>query len=74
MPHRITVQDVVREAVGKKLDAQLSDLADQLADRLLAPADFIMIRWYFLQHWLPKLGHRRGDVYSTAAQPLLLQR
>ena len=56
-PYRITVQDVVREAVGKKLDGQLSDLADQLADRLLAPADFIMIRWYFLQHWLPKLGH-----------------
>ena len=57
VPHRITVQDVVREAVGKKLDPQLSDLADQFADRLLAPTDFIMIRWYFLQHWLPKLGH-----------------
>lgn len=56
-PHRISVQEVVREAVGKKLDAQLSDLADQLADRLLAPTDFLMIRWYFLQHWLPKLGH-----------------
>jgi hypothetical protein len=56
-PQRITVQDVVREAVGKKLDSQLSDLADQLSDRLLAPVDFIMIRWYFLQHWLPKLGH-----------------
>ena len=57
IPHRISVQDVVREAVGKKLDAQLADLADQLAERLLAPVDFIMIRWYFLQHWLPKLGH-----------------
>lgn len=57
IPHRITVQDVIREAVGKKLDARLSDLADQLADRLLAPADFVLIRWYFLQHWLPKLGH-----------------
>ena len=57
VPHRITVQDVVREAAGKKLDPQLSDLADQLADRLLAPTDFIMIRWYFLQHWLPNLGH-----------------
>jgi hypothetical protein len=56
-PHRISVQDVIRKAVGKKLDAQLADLADQLADRLLAPTDFIIIRWYFLQHWLPKLGH-----------------
>ena len=57
IPHRISVQEVVREAVGKKLDAQLTDLADQLADRLLAPIDFLLVRWYFLQHWLPKLGH-----------------
>jgi len=55
--NRITVQDVIREAIGKKLDTHLSDLADRLSDRLLATTDFIMIRWYFLQHWLPKLGH-----------------
>ena len=56
VPRRITVQDVVREAVGRRLDAELSDLADQLADHLLAPGDFILIRWYFLQNWLPLLG------------------
>jgi hypothetical protein len=55
-PHRVTVQDVVREAIGKRLDSELSDLADQLADQLLAPGDFILIRWYFLQNWLPLLG------------------
>ena len=56
-PCRITVQEVIRDAVGRRLDGELSDLADQLAGRLLSSSDFILIRWYFLQNWLPQLGH-----------------
>lgn len=57
IPHPVSVQGVIRDAVGRRLDEELSDLVDQLADRLLAPNDFILIRWYFLQNWLPRLGH-----------------
>ena len=56
-PYRITVQDVIRDVIGHKLDEELSDLADRLAEQLLSPNDFILIRWYFLQNWLPQLGH-----------------
>ena len=57
IPRRITVQDVVKSLVGRRLEGELSDLADQLSDRLLATGDFILLRWYFLQNWLPLLGH-----------------
>jgi hypothetical protein len=57
IPRPVSVQAVIRDAVGHRLDEELSDLADRLADRLLAPSDFILIRWYFLQNWLPLLGH-----------------
>jgi hypothetical protein len=55
-PRRITVQEVVKEIVGRRMDQELSDLADQLADRLLGAGDFILISWYFLHNWLPLLG------------------
>ncbi|GAP13171.1 ATPase [Longilinea arvoryzae] len=57
LPRRIMVQDVVKSLVGRRLEGELSDLVDQLSDRLLAPGDFILLRWYFLQNWLPLLGH-----------------
>ncbi len=57
IPRRITVQDVVKSLVGRRLEGEVADLADQLSDRLLAPGDFILLRWYFLQNWLPLLGH-----------------
>ena len=56
-PHRITVQEVIRDVLGHKLDEELSELADKLAERLLSSNDFILIRWYFLQNWLPRIGH-----------------
>jgi len=57
IPRRITVQDVVKSLVGRRLESEVADLADQLSDRLLAPGDFILLSWYFLQNWLPLLGH-----------------
>jgi hypothetical protein len=55
-PRRITVQEVVKEFIGRRMDQELSDLEDQLADRLLGAGDFILISWYFLHNWLPLLG------------------
>ncbi|PKN97343.1 MAG: hypothetical protein CVU42_16540 [Chloroflexi bacterium HGW-Chloroflexi-4] len=56
IPHHQTVQDVIRELVGYRLDGELCNLADQLADRLVTQGDFILVSWYFLKHWLPVLG------------------
>jgi len=56
IPHYQTVQDVIRELVGHRLDGELGTLADQLADRLLGQGDFILVTWYFLRNWLPVLG------------------
>ncbi len=55
-PRRISVQEVVKDVVGRRMDQELSDLANQLADRLLGAGDFILISWYFLHNWLPLLG------------------
>ena len=57
IPRRITVQDLVKSLVGRRLESDLADLTDQLSDRLLAPGDFILLSWYFVQNWLPLLGH-----------------
>jgi hypothetical protein len=56
-PHDLSVQGVVRDLLGKRLDGELSDLADRLAERLQGSADFILVSWYFLKYWLPRLGH-----------------
>ncbi|PKN89730.1 MAG: hypothetical protein CVU45_06160, partial [Chloroflexi bacterium HGW-Chloroflexi-7] len=56
IPRHQTVQDVIRELVGHRLDEDLGNLADQLADRLVTQGDFILVTWYFLKHWLPVLG------------------
>jgi hypothetical protein len=56
-PHYLSVHGVVGELLGKRLDGELSDLADSLAERLQGSADFILVSWYFLKHWLPRLGH-----------------
>jgi hypothetical protein len=54
---RVTIQDVISRLVGHRLDSELAGLADQLADRLIGSGEFILVRWYFLNHWLPVLGH-----------------
>ena len=56
IPVHLTAQDVIRELVGHRLDGELGNLADQLADRLVSQGDFILVSWYFLKHWLPVLG------------------
>ena len=53
---RLTVQDVVREVLGPKLTPEIVGLIDQLSDHLLMPNEFILISWYFLRHWLSRLG------------------
>jgi hypothetical protein len=55
-PNYLTVQNVIRELVGHRLDGELERLANQLADRLTGPGDFILVSWYFLKNWLPVLG------------------
>ena len=55
-PRHQTVQDVIRELVGYRLDGELGNLADQLSDRLVTQGDFILVSWYFLKNWLPALG------------------
>ena len=56
IPGYQTVQGVIRELVGHRLDGELGNLADQLVDRLVTQGDFILVTWYFLKHWLPVLG------------------
>lgn len=51
-----TVQKIIRDLVGHRLDGELSNLADQLAVRLVAQSDFVLVSWYFLKNWLPRLG------------------
>ncbi len=56
IPRHQTVQDVIRELAGHRLEGELGNLADQLADRLVTQGDFILVSWYFLKQWLPVLG------------------
>ncbi|OJX40237.1 MAG: hypothetical protein BGO78_14795 [Chloroflexi bacterium 44-23] len=51
-----TVQSIIRDLIGHRLDGELINLADQLAARLAAQSDFILVSWYFLKNWLPQLG------------------
>ena len=55
-PRYLTVQEIIRDLVGRRLTPELVLLADQLADRLLAQGEFILVSWYFLKNWLPALG------------------
>jgi hypothetical protein len=72
IPHYQTVQDVIRELIGHRLDGELGTLADQLADRLLGQGDFILVTWYF-----SKTGYRSRSrcchVCPGFAQSVLLQ-
>jgi hypothetical protein len=56
IPHHQTVQDVIKELVGHRIEGELGNLMDQLADRLVGQGDFILVSWYFLENWLPILG------------------
>ncbi len=55
-PNPQTVQDIIREILGYRLEGTLAELADQLAARILAEGDFLLVSWYFLMNWLPLLG------------------
>jgi hypothetical protein len=54
--HYLTVQDIVYDLVGHRLTPEMIRLCDQLADRLLARSDFMLVSWYFLKQWLPLIG------------------
>jgi hypothetical protein len=66
-PRYLTVQEIVRDLVGRRLTPELATLTDQLADRILAQGEFILVSWYFLKNWLPVLG-------SDAAMLILVLR
>ena len=66
-PRYLTVQEIVRDLVGRRLTPELAALTDQLADRILAQGEFILVSWYFLKNWLPALG-------SDAAMLILVLR
>jgi hypothetical protein len=56
IPHHQTVQDVIKELVGHRIEGEFGNLMNQLADRLVGQGDFILVSWYFLENWLPILG------------------
>jgi hypothetical protein len=55
-PRYLTVQEIVRDLVGAGLPHELATLTDQLADRILAQGEFILVSWYFLKNWLQPWG------------------
>jgi hypothetical protein len=58
-PRPRSVQEVVLDACGNfkaELFDRLSELADQLAVRLMPPQDLIVVTHYFLKNWVPRLG------------------
>jgi hypothetical protein len=56
LPRHLTIQEVIRDLIGHRLTVDLITLIEQLADRLLAQGEFILVSWYFLKNWLPVLG------------------
>jgi hypothetical protein len=60
-PHPQSVQQVVFDMaqISPEDDRypRLVQLADKLAQRIIPPGDKILITHYFLQNWLPRLGH-----------------
>jgi len=56
LPRPLTVQEISRDLAERGFTADLVTLTDQLADRLLAHGEFILVSWYFLKNWLPILG------------------
>jgi hypothetical protein len=66
-PHHTSVQEVIKSLAGFRWNAELSDLADRLAERLTSQGEFILVSWYFLKHWLPLLG------WNTAMLILILR-
>jgi hypothetical protein len=58
-----SVQDVLGAVCGlipENDRTQFQELADQLAQHLMPPKDLIFFTHYFVNRWLPKLGHGQG--------------
>lgn len=58
-----SVQDVLGAVCGPISEndhTQFQELADQLAQHLMPPKDLIFFTHYFVNRWLPKLGHGQG--------------
>lgn len=50
------VNEVVRTLIAPEdMTADVVTLCEQLADKILRPADHLPVSWYFLQEWLPRL-------------------
>ena len=58
-----SVQDVLRAVCGPISEndrTQFQELADQLAQHLMPPKDLVFLTHYFVNRWLPTLGHGQG--------------
>lgn len=58
-----SVQEVLCAVCGPISEndrTQFQELADQLAQHLMPPKDLIFFTHYFVNRWLPKLGHGQG--------------
>jgi hypothetical protein len=56
-PSRTSIRGILAEIAEKPISAEASQLCDKLYDRLILPDKFVLVSWYFLQNWLPLLGH-----------------
>ncbi len=62
-PDGCLIHNIIYSAMGieaKSATKNLTDLVDELVERLLPANDQIHISWYYLLHWLPLLGHNPG--------------
>lgn len=62
-PDDSLIHNIIFSATGietKTAPKDLTDLVDELVERLLPANDQLHLSWYFLLHWLPLLGHGPG--------------
>jgi hypothetical protein len=65
-PESSLIHNLIFSAIGIEAKAAtkvLTDLVDELVERLLPANDQLHLSWYFLQHWQPLLGH--GPAWAT---------
>ena len=62
-PDKCLIHNIIFSAIefeAKTAPKDLTDLVDELVERLLPANDQLHLSWYFLLHWMPLLGHGPG--------------